>query len=413
MRSMAATKAIAALVIVVLLASIYCHAPLQAAPTTVYKRLKFEARSYVINTGNKVWSDVNNTILQALLHEQYLFLNASDQTCTIEEASVNGNTTPYKVQEDDYGNPYLNFTLSKPLILKPGDMVYVRIVMVIDLNRKNTITDSLLNQTGSLLDIPENIKAEYPTLNASPGFRLENLSAIYTLARSLKDPSGRVLNTLINILKWFEENIRYRSIKLEPQLPSELLSRKAGDCDDQVLLFIELCRALGIPARLCVGAIYTPGSEDRSSYYSLINYTYINVGWHAWAEVLLPLTNGSFVWVPVDLTYFLGLKQTPERRLVSEDVLNHIKGAAVLWTPAIVAARLPPDEYINESRGFIKELNESGLNWKEVQLVTEVEAPPMAVQVHWWQAAMLLALASAPLIAFAAIVARSRKELKS
>ncbi|HDI46427.1 MAG TPA: hypothetical protein ENF82_01305 [Candidatus Methanomethylia archaeon] len=128
---------------------------------------------------------------------------------------------------------------------------------------------------------------------------------------------------------------------------------------------------------------------------------------------MLPLANGSLIWVPVDLTYFLGLKETPERRLVSEDPLNHIKGAAVLWSSAMVAARLPPDEYINESRVFIEELNQSGLRWKEVQLVTEMGAPPLEVQVHWWQAAMLLALASAPLVAFAVMVARSRRELKS
>ena len=412
MRFTEAAKA-AALLAVLLLAYIYFSSAPQAVPTIVYKRLKFEARSYVMNMGDSVWSDLNNTILHSLLHEQYLFLNSSDQTCTIEEAAINGNATPYKVQEDDYGNPYLNFTLSKPFTLKPGEVVYVRIVLVVDINRKDKITDSLLNQAGLLSDIPEDVKAEYPTLNASPSFQAENLSAIYALAYSLRDPNGKVLDTITNILKWFEENIRYRSIKLEPQLPSELLSRKAGDCDDQILLFIELCRALGIPARLCIGAIYTPGSEDRSSYYSLINYTYINVGWHAWAEVLLPLANGSLVWVPVDLTYFLGLKETPERRLVSEDPLNHIKGAAVLWTSAMVAARLSPDEYINESRGFIKELNQTGLHWKEVQLVTEMEMPPLEVQVHWGQATMLLALALAPLVAFAVMVARSRRELKS
>ncbi len=61
-----------------------------------------------------------------------------------------------------------------------------------------------------------------------------------------------------------------------------LLERK-GDCGQYACLFINLCRAAGIPARFVAGV--TVGDEGR-------------VGHHAWAEVWLPGPG----WIPCDPT---------------------------------------------------------------------------------------------------------------
>ncbi len=64
----------------------------------------------------------------------------------------------------------------------------------------------------------------------------------------------------------------YRTIEKKPALsiPSALdvLRLKVGDCNEHATLFVALCRAAGIPCKLCAGIVYNQGSF----YY------------HAWSE---------------------------------------------------------------------------------------------------------------------------------
>ncbi len=57
--------------------------------------------------------------------------------------------------------------------------------------------------------------------------------------------------------------------------PGKTLRRKEGACRDLAVLFIDLCRSLGIAARFVSGYKYDPGSKDSFEL-------------HAWAEVFLP-----------------------------------------------------------------------------------------------------------------------------
>ena len=61
-----------------------------------------------------------------------------------------------------------------------------------------------------------------------------------------------------------------------------MLERRIGDCTEHALLFIALCRSIGIPARELSGLTYTGDAERRFA-------------WHAWAEVDI---DGH--WVAVD-----------------------------------------------------------------------------------------------------------------
>jgi hypothetical protein len=76
----------------------------------------------------------------------------------------------------------------------------------------------------------------------------------------------------------------YRTIEKKPTLsiPSALdvLKVKVGDCNEHATLFVALCRAVGIPSKLCAGIVYNQGSF----YY------------HAWAEVFVGR------WMSVDPT---------------------------------------------------------------------------------------------------------------
>lgn len=52
---------------------------------------------------------------------------------------------------------------------------------------------------------------------------------------------------------------------------------KRGDCDDQSILFISLCRAAGIPAMLEIGALYDPQMDQWEG--------------HGWANVFIPYSD--------------------------------------------------------------------------------------------------------------------------
>lgn len=65
----------------------------------------------------------------------------------------------------------------------------------------------------------------------------------------------------------------------------EVLERKAGDCTEHSLLFVALCRAVGVPAREVGGLAYVKGDKPL-------------LGWHAWAEV-----HDGHQWVSVDPTW--------------------------------------------------------------------------------------------------------------
>jgi len=86
---------------------------------------------------------------------------------------------------------------------------------------------------------------------------------------------------------------------------SESLNAGIGDCDDYARLFVAISRSLGIPARVAFNSN------------------------HMWAEVLMPLENGSYKWVVVDpsdsednISYLLSLDLEPmcENYVIEDEV---------------------------------------------------------------------------------------------
>jgi len=87
-----------------------------------------------------------------------------------------------------------------------------------------------------------------------------------------------------NITRFVHDYIRPTFINSVPNIHN-LLERKAGDCKSYALLFTNLARAAGVPAREVSGLLYV--GDDAKAF-----------GGHAWNEVIL---NG--VWVPIDATF--------------------------------------------------------------------------------------------------------------
>jgi len=96
-----------------------------------------------------------------------------------------------------------------------------------------------------------------------------------TIAAGATD-AQKVVRVLTN---WVYKNIEKRPTLSMPSA-LEVLKTKQGDCNEHAVLLAALCRALGIPSKLCAGLVYMKGSF----YY------------HAWLEVYLNR------WISVDPT---------------------------------------------------------------------------------------------------------------
>ena len=102
-------------------------------------------------------------------------------------------------------------------------------------------------------------------------------AAVDELASTLLSESDdNTLNFLYHMTDHIHRNIQQvvRAVG-DPLTPNKTLRRKEGACRDLAVLFMDLCRSLGLAARFVSGYKYDPGARDSQDL-------------HAWAEVYLP-----------------------------------------------------------------------------------------------------------------------------
>ncbi|UCC28363.1 MAG: transglutaminase domain-containing protein, partial [Candidatus Bathyarchaeota archaeon] len=105
----------------------------------------------------------------------------------------------------------------------------------------------------------------------------------------------------------------------------------------QAILLITLCRIVGIPAFLQIGAIQTHQLLNPSYWDSHLEVVQKWIGWHGWAMVYIP----PWKWLPVDLTYVFGGLDNP---------LNAITNAAVTSQITIQYMNISQTDYVASSR---------------------------------------------------------------
>jgi transglutaminase-like putative cysteine protease len=111
-----------------------------------------------------------------------------------------------------------------------------------------------------------------------------------TFSRELDNLSGQILagesNPILQAKKfynWISENVQYSfapEYSTIADIGRSTLQNRYGDCGQQAILFISLCRLNGIPARFVSGWLLFPGRKTI----------------HDWAEVYFE----PYGWVPVD-----------------------------------------------------------------------------------------------------------------
>lgn len=127
----------------------------------------------------------------------------------------------------------------------------------------------------SKADIMEDVK---PFL--SPEFTIQSDDrALVAKAREIAGPHKDSRAMAEKLMGWVYENVEKRPVVSVPDALA-VLETRVGDCNEHAVLLTALLRAVGIPARECVGIVYT----DHRFFY------------HAWTEAYFGR------WISMDAT---------------------------------------------------------------------------------------------------------------
>ena len=135
--------------------------------------------------------------------------------------------------------------------------------------------------------VPTDVRRQY--LQDSPGIE-SSAKVVRTLAQDLKKRHEHPWDQALAFFNWVRQNI-------QPQLGpytsvSTALNTQRGDCEEMAGVFIALCRAVGIPARL----VWVPN--------------------HAWSEFYLIDREGQGHWIPAHTACYLWFGYTGAHELV-------------------------------------------------------------------------------------------------
>jgi hypothetical protein len=259
-----------------------------------------------------------------------LFMNNTWQTVQL----INHSHPLENITIDEDGNPIavLQFPESE---LKPGENISYTITYYA-LSKPRILPNIKEEDSETLDDIPEELKEDYC---GEGDTWLVTDRELQDLAYNITNGETKVLTIVKNFITWIRdpENVVYKTHET-PLYPNETYTEGEGDCDDQAILLITLCRIYGIPAYLQVGCIYIPTYFDDSEHWNgTVRNVLKRVGWHGWAMVYVP----PWHWLPVDLTYILSGNSDP---------LNSIKKAAVTSQETLQYMNISQMDYVASAR---------------------------------------------------------------
>lgn len=259
-----------------------------------------------------------------------LFVNNMWQTVQL----INYSFSLEKTSVDEDGNPIaiLKFPESK---LKPGENISYTVTYYA-LSKPRQLPNITEQDSGTLETIPEELKKNYcgegdPWLVNDPELR--------DLAQNIAENETKVLTVVKKFVGWIG-NIDYQVHEV-PLYPNETYAERSGDCDDQAILFITLCRILEIPSFLQIGCIHMPTTPPTQDVYweGHLATSLKHIGWHGWAMVYIP----PWGWLPVDFTYVIG---------GPADSLNAIKRAAITSQKTLQYLNISQTDYVDSSRTY-------------------------------------------------------------
>jgi transglutaminase-like putative cysteine protease len=253
-----------------------------------------------------------------------LFINNTWQTVSISNSSA--PYTRYVMDEDEN----LGIIMDVGSELPPGDEISFTVEYYIESSGRGKPAFNL-DEAEGLDAIPSGTVVQYT--RSTETFQKED-ELVQATARAVAGDEEIVLYIVSNLLEYVTQNTTYCNFET-PRYPLQTLNENLGDCDDQAILLISMCRSLGIPAYLKVGIIINPVIKDTdTSWEGHLTNVADGIGWHGWAMIYIP----PWGWVPVDLT------------LVSEDTgLEYIQNAPEYEPNLIEVLNVSDQEYIGNT----------------------------------------------------------------
>jgi len=246
-----------------------------------------------------------------------LFMNNSWQSVELKEATFSLES----LKEDEDGNSIAVLEFPKQQLLPGESLSYTTEYSIV--SKPRTIADISEDESGTLDDIPPDLKENY---TSGEGPWMINEPALVKLADELGGSETNVLKLVKGFVSWIWENIQRTQAHELPFYPNETLNAREGDCDDQAILLVTLCRIMGIPSHVQMGAIYMPDSEkvEASLWENHLRAVEKKIGWHGWAMLYIP----PWGWLPADLTYvpstFDPLDAIRYGAVVSQDTIQYM-----------------------------------------------------------------------------------------
>jgi len=166
-----------------------------------------------------------------------------------------------RVQGMDVANPHLNRARQST----KGDLL--------EINKERVPSEGQLSLP--FRNLPEEVRAF-----TAPDFNMESDdSRMVEAARTISEGANDPVEVAKKLLAWVYGHVEKKPVLTMPSA-LEVLRTRQGDCNEHATLLTTLLRAAGVPARLCIGLVYT-----RDKFY-----------YHAWTEAWLG------TWVSMDAT---------------------------------------------------------------------------------------------------------------
>lgn len=338
------------------------------------------------NKGDKVWNFTEREEDRTI----GLFMNNSWQTVYL----VNSTPSIKTIENDTDGNQVAVLQFSEMLLYSGQNISFAVTYRVVS---KPRTLDNITETTSETLDkIPTPLKEKY--LRAEGPWLINN-TEIQNLAYNITKNETKVLTIVKNFVSWINKTVTYPDQMHEvPQYPNETLFEREGDCDDQAILFVTLCRIIGIPAFVQIGAIYIPSRLKNVSYWeNRVTAVQKRIGWHGWAMVYIP----PWGWLPVDLTYVFGGLGNP---------LNAITNAAVTSQITIQFMNISQTDYVassREAREFL--ITNSFYVYMEDEMIEIIRQKNPFGEIMEWLFPVVLVAAAALLFVSSFAIARRLK----
>ena len=265
-----------------------------------------------------------------------LFMNTTWQNVRLEEVDEE-----YSVKIIDVDNNKGAVVEANRVLHPSQEISFSAVYKIISMEREVPSFD--VEEADSFDSIPQSLIDEYCI--STETFPKDN-QIFYNVTTNIVSDEDSVLEAVTKLVEYITNNISYHNFEV-PQYPNKTLEDRIGDCDDQSILLITMCRSLNIPAYLQVGIYIHPNIDDHDTSWDnhLINNA-DGVGWHGWAQVYIP----PWGWVPVDLTL-----------TSAKSGLELLKNAPEYGSNIIPALNVSKQSYIGETLATRSRITQSTL----------------------------------------------------